>query len=123
LNTVPSEVLFGVYEKKAKRPSFVYCGANAGSKDVAARPIGDVGFEPVDAGPLRIARYAEPFGLLMGQLASKARKGRNSHTGSSDMGEEQDPDTVISIRSSLASDISYVRGGTETVIFQCPVLS
>jgi predicted dinucleotide-binding enzyme len=31
--------------------------------------ISDVGFEPVDAGPLRIARYLEPFTLLMGQLA------------------------------------------------------
>jgi predicted dinucleotide-binding enzyme len=27
------------------------------------------GFEPFDAGPLRIARNLEPFALLMGQLA------------------------------------------------------
>src|SRR5205823_5935179 len=27
------------------------------------------GFEPVDAGPLRIARYMEPFALLVAQLA------------------------------------------------------
>ena len=32
-------------------------------------PPRDVGFDPVDAGPLRIARYLEPFSLLVGQLA------------------------------------------------------
>jgi predicted dinucleotide-binding enzyme len=39
------------------------------AKEIAARLITDVGFEPVDAGPLRIARHMEPFALLMGQLA------------------------------------------------------
>jgi predicted dinucleotide-binding enzyme len=34
-----------------------------------------VGFEPVDAGALWIARYTEPFGLLMGQLAYEAGEG------------------------------------------------
>lgn len=70
-NTVPSEVLFGVYEarQKAGRPSLIYCGDDALSKEVAAALIRDVGFKPVDAGPLRIARYTEPFALLMGQLA------------------------------------------------------
>jgi 8-hydroxy-5-deazaflavin:NADPH oxidoreductase len=28
----------------------------------------DTGFEPVDAGPLRVARWMEPFGLLVAQL-------------------------------------------------------
>jgi len=70
-NTVPSEVLFGVFEarRKASRPSLVYCGDNASSKKTAAQLIRDVGFEPVDAGPLRIARYTEPFALLVAQLA------------------------------------------------------
>jgi predicted dinucleotide-binding enzyme len=69
--TVPSEVFFGVYEarRKAKRPSMVYCGDDDSAKAVAATLITDVGFEPVDAGPLRIARYLEPFALLIGQLA------------------------------------------------------
>src|SRR5256712_1197163 len=63
--TVPSEVLFGVFEarRKARRPSLVYCGAEARSKQVAAELIRDVGYEPVAAGPLRIARYPEPFTL------------------------------------------------------------
>jgi predicted dinucleotide-binding enzyme len=70
-NTVPSEVLFGVYaaRRKATRPSLVYCGDDAASKKVAAGLIRDVGFDPVDAGPLRIARYTEPFALLVAQLA------------------------------------------------------
>jgi 8-hydroxy-5-deazaflavin:NADPH oxidoreductase len=50
-NTVPSEVLFGVYEarRKANRPSLVCCGDDAHSKEVAAELIRDVGFDPVDA--------------------------------------------------------------------------
>ena len=70
-NTVPSEVLFGVFEarRKAERPSLVYCGDDSSSKGVAAELIRDVGFDPVDAGPLRIARYSEPFALLVAQLA------------------------------------------------------
>lgn len=76
-NTVPSEVLFGVYEAKhsAPRPSLVYCGDDESSKTVAAQLIRDAGFEPVDAGPLRIARYLEPFALLVGQLAYEGKNG------------------------------------------------
>ena len=76
-NTVPSEVFFGVYEarRKPNRPSLVYCGDDARSKKIAAELIRDVGFEPVDAGALRIARYTEPFALLMGQLAYEPGEG------------------------------------------------
>src|SRR6184192_927311 len=76
-NTVPSEVLFGVFEarRRARRPSLVYCGDDARSKEAAAGLIRDVGFEPVDAGPLRIARYAEPFTLLVAQLAYEGDQG------------------------------------------------
>jgi predicted dinucleotide-binding enzyme len=37
INTVPSEVLFGVYEakRKASRPSLVYCGNDRSGKAVA----------------------------------------------------------------------------------------
>jgi hypothetical protein len=76
-NTVPSEVLFGVFEarRKTPRPSLVYCGDDSGSKGMAAELIRDVGFEPVDAGPLRIARYTEPFALLVAQLAYEGTDG------------------------------------------------
>lgn len=75
--TVPSEVLFDVYEtkRKANRPSLVYCGDDEGSKKIAAELIRDVGFEPVDAGPLRIARCTEPFALLIAQLAYEGQEG------------------------------------------------
>jgi len=70
--TVPSEVLFGVYDarrRKTGRPSLVYYGDDAVAKKTAATLIRDVGFDSVDAGPLRIGRYAEPFALLVAQLA------------------------------------------------------
>jgi predicted dinucleotide-binding enzyme len=75
--TVPSEVLFHVFEAKrrAKQPSLVYCGDDEGAKKVAAGLIRDAGFEPVDAGPLRIARYTEPFTLLIAQLAYEGTGG------------------------------------------------
>ncbi|MGH7516371.1 MAG: NADPH-dependent F420 reductase [Gemmatimonadales bacterium] len=75
--TVPSEVLFGVFEARgrAPRPTLVYCGDDAEAKEVAAALIRDVGFDPVDAGPLRIARYAEPFALLVAQLAYEGAGG------------------------------------------------
>ena len=76
-NTVPSEVLFHVFEaaSRSRRPDLVYCGDDANSKETAARLISDVGFAPVDAGPLRIARYLEPFGLLVAQLAYEGDEG------------------------------------------------
>lgn len=83
-NSVPSEVLFSVFERAGKgkrgagigmRPSVVYCGDNARAKKVAAQLISDVGFEPIDAGPLRIARYTEPFTMLVGQLAYEGDRG------------------------------------------------
>ena len=76
-NTIPSEVLFGVFEArhKAPRPSLVYCGDDSISKRIAFELIRDIGFDPVDAGPLRIARYTEPFALLVGQLAYGGKGG------------------------------------------------
>jgi len=77
-SSVPSEVLFDVFDAKRRtrrRPSLVYCGDDQDAKDVAASLIRDVGFEPVDAGPLRIARYLEPFSLAMAQLAYEGDEG------------------------------------------------
>src|SRR6266545_7275217 len=76
--TVPSEVLFGVFaakRRRRRRPSLLYCGDDRDAKDVAARLIRDAGFEPVDAGPLRIARYLEPFTMAMAQLAYEGAGG------------------------------------------------
>ncbi len=76
-NTVPSEVLFGVFEARRRkvRPSLVYCGDDRRAKSTVARLIRDVGFEAVDAGPLRIARYTEPFALLVAELAYEGKGG------------------------------------------------
>jgi predicted dinucleotide-binding enzyme len=69
--TVPSECLFGVYDARhaTPKPSLIYYGDDAKAKPVATRLIADAGFDPIDLGPLRTARYAEPFTLLVGQLA------------------------------------------------------
>jgi predicted dinucleotide-binding enzyme len=77
-SSVPSEVLFGVFDAKRRtrrRPSLLYCGDDPDAKAAAASLIRDVGFEPVDAGPLRIARYLEPFSLAMAQLAYQGDDG------------------------------------------------
>jgi hypothetical protein len=73
-STVPSEVLLDVYGSKRK-PSLVYCGDDRKAKSVARRLIRDAGFDPVDAGPLRIARYIEPATLLIAQIAYEGRGG------------------------------------------------
>ena len=75
--TIPSEVLFGVFKgpQGKDRPSLLYAGDDRGSKEIVASLIQDVGFEPVDAGPLRIARYLEPFTLLIAQLAYEGDRG------------------------------------------------
>jgi len=41
-----------------------YCGDNADAKRTVAQLIADVGFEPIDAGPLASARFLEPLMLL-----------------------------------------------------------
>jgi|ERR1700693_170767 8-hydroxy-5-deazaflavin:NADPH oxidoreductase len=76
--TVPSEVLFDVFAAKRRtrrRPNLLHCGDDQDAKRVAATLIRDVGFEPVDAGPLRIARYLEPFSLAIAQLAYEGDEG------------------------------------------------
>jgi len=75
--TVPSEVLFDVFagRRKAKRPSLAYCGDDPRAKKVAARLISDTGFDPVDAGPLRMARSLEPFTILIARLAYETKGG------------------------------------------------
>ena len=76
-NTVPSEVLLGVFaaRRKKTRPSLVYCGDDSKARKIAARLIQEVGFDPVDAGPLRMARCTEPFALLVAQLAYEGNGG------------------------------------------------
>jgi 8-hydroxy-5-deazaflavin:NADPH oxidoreductase len=74
--TVPSEVLFDVFASRRRaKPSLLYCGNDTAAKAVAAQLIADAGFDPVDAGPLRTARYLEPFTLAIAQLAYESDGG------------------------------------------------
>jgi 8-hydroxy-5-deazaflavin:NADPH oxidoreductase len=70
-NTVPSEVLFDVFEARheATKPSLVYCSDDARAKKVAAQLSRDAGFDAVDVGGLQNARYCEPFALLVAEIA------------------------------------------------------
>ncbi|HET7458923.1 MAG TPA: NAD(P)-binding domain-containing protein [Gemmatimonadaceae bacterium] len=69
-NTVPSELLHeSVLRTADARPEVVVCGDDDGARQVAEQLVRDAGCEPMDAGPLRIARYTEPFALLVAQLA------------------------------------------------------
>jgi len=70
-NTIPSELLFDAYHGRVPGgpPGVIYCGDDASAKDVAVELIRAMGFEPIDAGPLRIARSTEPFATLIAQLA------------------------------------------------------
>jgi predicted dinucleotide-binding enzyme len=70
-HTAPSEVFFPVFERRGEtgRPSLLYSGDDPGANDVAANLIRDVGFDPVYAGPLRTARYTEPFVMVIARLA------------------------------------------------------
>ncbi|HEY1904952.1 MAG TPA: NAD(P)-binding domain-containing protein [Myxococcaceae bacterium] len=75
--TVPSEVLYGVFRHRTRspRPHLVFCGDDTRARTVAAGLIRDVGFDPVDLGPLRMARYTEPFGLLVARVAYEGEEG------------------------------------------------
>ncbi len=52
----------------SRRPTMFYCGDDGEAKTVVSKLILEVGFSPVDAGPLRSARYLEPLAMLMIQL-------------------------------------------------------
>ena len=51
------------------------CGDDDGAKKIAAELIRDVGFDPVDVGALKLARYMEPFVMLIAELAYNGKEG------------------------------------------------
>jgi 8-hydroxy-5-deazaflavin:NADPH oxidoreductase len=57
------------------KPTMLYAGDDAGAKGVAARLASDIGFDPVDVGPLRAARLLEPFALTWITLAIQQKLG------------------------------------------------
>jgi len=54
-----------------------YCGDDAAAKLVVHQLAGELGFEPVDAGPLTSARYLEPLAMLYIHLAFQQGWGSN----------------------------------------------
>ena len=70
-NTVPSEAFLPVFERREEspRPQVLTYGDDAGAKEVAGGLIRDVGFDPLEAGPLRTARFVEPFAMVTAELA------------------------------------------------------
>lgn len=59
------------------RAAMLFCADDSEAKITAAQLAGDLGFEPIDAGPLMQARLLEPFGLLWIALAYKQGLGRD----------------------------------------------
>ena len=70
-NTSPSESFVPVFAAKGHGPApqLLVCGDDAGAKDIAGTLIRDIGFEPLQAGALRTARFIEPFAMVTAELA------------------------------------------------------
>lgn len=60
-----------------QRATLFYCGDSADAKSQVRQLVSELDFEPVDAGPLRIARYIEPLAMLYIHLAVFERWGSN----------------------------------------------
>lgn len=56
-------------------PSMFFCGDDPGAKKTVAVLITDAGYEPVDAGPLTVARHLEPVCFFTVQLAYQQHLG------------------------------------------------
>jgi predicted dinucleotide-binding enzyme len=59
--------------------SMFICGDDADAKAVVAKLAADLGFEPVDAGPLTASRMLEPLAMLWIHLAFKQGLGPTGH--------------------------------------------
>jgi predicted dinucleotide-binding enzyme len=68
-NIVPAELFRAGAKTLPEQPAVCFCGDDAGAKRVVARLIRQIGFEPVHCGALEIARYLEPFTLVVAELA------------------------------------------------------
>jgi predicted dinucleotide-binding enzyme len=61
----------------SRRVAMFYCGDDAEAKTTVEKLIIDIGFEPVDSGPLASARYLEPLAMLMITLGYGVGMGTN----------------------------------------------
>lgn len=51
------------------RAGVFVCGDDADARAIVAKLVDEIGAQPVDAGPLALARYVEPAAMLLVQLA------------------------------------------------------
>lgn len=68
-NHVYAQIIHSSPNFGSQNASVFFCGDDAAAKQTVAELIGGVGFEPVDSGPLRNARYVEPLAELCVQMA------------------------------------------------------
>jgi predicted dinucleotide-binding enzyme len=61
----------------ADSASMLYCGDDPAAKETAARLAADLGFDPVDAGPLSAAVLLEHLAMLWIHLAYRQKLGRD----------------------------------------------
>ncbi|GKY89908.1 NADPH-dependent F420 reductase [Sinisalibacter aestuarii] len=71
LNTSPSESFAPVFARKHLDPSphLLIYGDDPEAKEIAGDLVREIGFEPLEAGGLRTARFVEPFAMVTAELA------------------------------------------------------
>jgi predicted dinucleotide-binding enzyme len=77
LNQVGFEVMANTAGYAAPPVMFV-AGDDARRKPIVIGLVGDLGFHPVDAGGLRVARLLEPYGMLWIHMALDRKAGRDN---------------------------------------------
>ena|SRR5688572_24366496 len=73
-NTIGSEHM-GHPKVAGQNATMFFCGDDQGSKRTVEKLAAELGFDPVDAGPLRQARLLEPLAMLWISLAYQQRLG------------------------------------------------
>jgi predicted dinucleotide-binding enzyme len=76
LNTTGADNMARAAEYTIK-PLMLVAGHDAAKKPLVMALVGKLGFEPVDAGPLKNARLLEPFAIVWIDRALKRGRGRD----------------------------------------------
>ena len=66
---------------EGRKVAMYYCGDDETAKDKVRALIGDLGFEPIDLGPLLSARFLEPMAMVWILSAMKYGQGRDQALG------------------------------------------
>jgi NADPH-dependent F420 reductase len=68
-NHIYAQIIHSSPQFGAQNATVFYCGDDPAAKSTVAELIREIGFEPVDSGPLQNARYLEPLAEHMVRLA------------------------------------------------------